>query len=42
MAFSSVWIAIASLVAVFDINKAVDDDGRVIEPTHEYTPNLIR
>ncbi|KAH9476887.1 Cytochrome P450 monooxygenase 98 [Psilocybe cubensis] len=42
MAFSSVWIAIASLVAVFDISNAVDDEGNVIEPTHEYTPNLIR
>ncbi|PPQ79328.1 hypothetical protein CVT25_002558 [Psilocybe cyanescens] len=42
MAFSSVWIAIASLVAVFDITKAVDKHGKVIEPSHEYSPTLIR
>ncbi|KAG6827044.1 hypothetical protein H0H92_013389 [Tricholoma furcatifolium] len=32
MAFSAVWIAIATLIATFDISKARDDDGNVIEP----------
>ncbi|KAJ7777076.1 cytochrome P450 [Mycena metata] len=41
MATSSVWIAIASILATFDITKAVEDDGRVIEPTYEYFPGLV-
>lgn len=41
MAFSSIWIAIASLIAVFDIKKAVDEDGNVIEPCHESSAGLI-
>lgn len=42
MAFSSVWITLASLIAVFDIKKAVDEDGTVIEPSHEYLSALLR
>jgi len=41
MAFSSVWIAVASLIAVFDIEKAVDEEGNVIEPNHEYLSALV-
>lgn len=41
MAFSSVWITIASLIAVFDIKKAVDEHGNVVEPTYEYESALI-
>ena len=41
MAFSAVWIAIASLLTVFDIKKAVDEDGNVIEPSHEYLSALV-
>ncbi|KDR66571.1 hypothetical protein GALMADRAFT_80669 [Galerina marginata CBS 339.88] len=41
MAFSAVWIAIASLIATFNIKKAVDEDGNVIEPTHEYISALV-
>ncbi|KAF4616649.1 hypothetical protein D9613_008323 [Agrocybe pediades] len=41
MAFSEIWIAIASLLAVYDIKKAVDEHGRVIEPTHEYVTGLV-
>ena len=41
MAFSAVWITVASLVAVFDISKAVDEDGNVIEPSHEYESALV-
>ncbi|CAA7261115.1 unnamed protein product [Cyclocybe aegerita] len=42
MAFSSVWINVASILATFDISKAVDMDGKVIEPSHEYTSSLVR
>ncbi|KAJ6579965.1 cytochrome P450 [Mycena vulgaris] len=41
MAASSLWITIASLLATFDIQKAVDEYGKEIEPSHEYFPGLI-
>ncbi|KAJ6548198.1 cytochrome P450, partial [Mycena vulgaris] len=41
MASSSLWITIASILATFDIKKAVDDNGNEIEPAHEYFPGLI-
>ena len=41
MALSAVWIAVASLLATFDIEKAMDENGNVIEPTHEYTSGLV-
>jgi len=41
MAFSAIWIALASLLATFDIKKATDEDGNVIEPIHEYISALV-
>ncbi|KAJ7453509.1 cytochrome P450 [Mycena latifolia] len=41
LATSSVWITIVSILATFDIQKAVDDMGNVIEPTGEYVSALI-
>ena len=41
MAFSAVWIAVASLIAAFDIRKAVDEHGDVIEPSQEYMSALV-
>jgi len=41
MAFSAVWVAIASLIYAFDFEKSVDENGRVIEPSHEYTSGLV-
>jgi len=41
MAFSAVWIAVASLLATFDIEKSMDENGNVIEPTHEYISALV-
>jgi hypothetical protein len=40
MAFSAVWVAIASIIYCFDIKKAVDESGNVIEPSHEYLSAL--
>ncbi|KAJ7146914.1 cytochrome P450 [Mycena epipterygia] len=42
MATSSVWITVASILAVFDITKAVGDDGQIIEPSYQYSSELIR
>jgi cytochrome P450 len=53
MAFSAVWLAVASLIATFDIEKAkekvkvIDEDGiereeeRTIELSHEYISALV-
>ncbi|KII84599.1 hypothetical protein PLICRDRAFT_354147 [Plicaturopsis crispa FD-325 SS-3] len=37
LAMESLWITIASILATFDIGKAVDADGSPIEPSGEYT-----
>ena len=41
MAFSAVWLAIASIVYVFDIEKAKDEDGNEIEPLEECISTLV-
>ncbi|KAJ7347389.1 cytochrome P450 [Mycena albidolilacea] len=41
MARSSVWIAVVSILATFNIDKAVDEAGHVIEPTFEYLTALV-
>ncbi|THH13309.1 hypothetical protein EW146_g6885 [Bondarzewia mesenterica] len=41
IARASIWITIASVLATFDISKAVDDDGKLIEPAEEYSSGLV-
>ncbi|KAF8897015.1 cytochrome P450 [Mucidula mucida] len=41
LAEDSIWLAIASMFAVFNIAKAVDAQGRVIKPSGEYTSGLL-
>ncbi|KAJ7080673.1 cytochrome P450, partial [Mycena epipterygia] len=41
MATSSIWITVASILATFNIGKAVDDEGHVIEPSYEYVSGVI-
>ncbi|KAF8142815.1 cytochrome P450 [Mycena galopus ATCC 62051] len=41
MARSSIWITVASILATFNIDKAVDEAGHVIEPTFEYLTALV-
>ncbi|PFH47283.1 hypothetical protein AMATHDRAFT_77275 [Amanita thiersii Skay4041] len=41
LAFSSMWITVASLLAAFDITKAVDDLENIIEPDYEHIPGLV-
>ncbi|KAJ7120246.1 cytochrome P450 [Mycena epipterygia] len=41
MALDSVWVTIASILSVFEITKAVGDDGQIIEPSYEYSPGLV-
>jgi Na+-driven multidrug efflux pump len=41
MALSAIWITVASLIAAFDITKAVDENGETIELSHEYSHILL-
>ncbi|KAJ7167243.1 cytochrome P450 [Mycena crocata] len=41
IAVSSLWILVASILATFNIEKTMDVEGHVIEPTYEYLSGLI-
>lgn len=41
LAFDTLWITVASVLAVYNISKAVDDGGAVIEPDTEYTTGIV-
>lgn len=41
MARETVWLAIASILATFDICKAVDENGREIEPIDDNMPGIV-
>ncbi|KAF8799105.1 cytochrome P450 [Phlegmacium glaucopus] len=41
IAFSTLWLTAASVLATFQLSKPVDKDGRVIEPSREYTDTGI-
>lgn len=41
MAYESLWVAVAAVIAAFDITKAVDAHGAVIEPSGEYTDGFL-
>ncbi|KAJ7190542.1 cytochrome P450 [Mycena pura] len=40
-ALPSVWITMTSILAAFDVSKAVDDAGNVVEPSYEYCDGPI-
>ncbi|KAF5364723.1 hypothetical protein D9757_012497 [Collybiopsis confluens] len=40
MAFSSLWIAVASMLAVYDIEKPINADGHVIEPSYRFISSM--
>ncbi|KAJ6472340.1 family 64 cytochrome P450 [Mycena vitilis] len=42
MATAGLWIAIASILAAFDIAKPLDEEGQVIEPSFEYDSGFIK
>lgn len=41
MARENMWIMMASILSAFDINKAVDVSGSIIEPSCEYSSSLV-
>ncbi|KAJ7607917.1 cytochrome P450 [Roridomyces roridus] len=41
LALSSLWLAVTSILATFNITKAVGEDGEVIAPRGEYAAELV-
>ncbi|KAJ7492545.1 cytochrome P450 [Mycena latifolia] len=41
LAFDSLWIVVASVLAVYNISKEMDETGAVKEPVVEFTPHLL-
>ncbi|KAJ7862995.1 cytochrome P450 [Mycena leptocephala] len=41
LAASALWIVVASILSTLNINKLVDKDGNVVEPSYEYFPGLV-
>ncbi|KAJ7253639.1 family 64 cytochrome P450, partial [Mycena rebaudengoi] len=41
MAQSTLWITVASLLAVFAITKAIGKDGQILEPSYKYHSALV-
>ena len=42
MTYESLWMSVASFVAVFDIKKSVDEQGNEITPSDEYELGFLR
>jgi hypothetical protein len=42
LAKSTLWLTVASILAVFDLNAAKDEQGREIEVVYEAVGNLIQ
>lgn len=42
MAIDTLWIAMASILAVFDISKALDENGKEITPKVLLEPGTIK
>ena len=42
IAFSTIWFTAATILATFNLSKAVDKNGKVIEPSCEYDTSSIR
>ncbi|KAK0500314.1 cytochrome P450 [Armillaria luteobubalina] len=41
LTLNTAWIAIASLASTLSFTKAMDSDGRVIEPSHTFTGDFL-
>ncbi len=41
LALDTVWIAIASMASTLSFSKAVDSEGRVMEPSGNYTSGFV-
>lgn len=41
LATTSIWIGMASVLSIFDLEKPRDANGKVIEPSGEYISGLV-
>ncbi|KDR69223.1 hypothetical protein GALMADRAFT_925136 [Galerina marginata CBS 339.88] len=41
LALSFLWLMVATILATFEVSKAVDDEGRPIEPSVQYQSGLV-
>ncbi|KAJ7618782.1 cytochrome P450 [Roridomyces roridus] len=41
LASASLWITIASVLAVFEIGKKVGEDGKIVEPSYEWEDGVV-
>lgn len=42
MAKATMWLTAGSIIATFNVGKAIDASGAVIEPTGEYVEGMAR
>lgn len=41
MAWASIWITLAHILAVYNIEKPKDEHGKVIEPSDDLIPAIL-
>ena len=41
MAWSTIWITLAHILAVYNIEKPKDEHGKVIEPSDDIVPAIL-
>lgn len=41
MARDSIWLAVAVMLSTLDISRAVDDNGKEIEPADDHTSGTV-
>ena len=42
LSYDSIWIAVASVLSVYNISAAIDDNGLPMQPSVEYTSSSFR
>ena len=42
IAISTLWFIAASVLATFELSTAVNEDGKIIEPSREYHAGVVR
>ena len=42
LAMNTIWIAIASMASTLSFSKAVDSEGRIVEPSDTFTDGFLR
>ena len=42
IAIETIWLTVATVLFAFDISKARDESGKILEPDTQYTPAMLR